>query len=174
MTSKFVGKENNVVSFTISFTAEEFEEGLVKGSITIDGFRKGKAPRTIIERKYGETVFFEDAIDIMLNEAYPKALDELKVEPISSPKIDFGKDKISIYFYMATIVSSGTMAMAIASFVPTLRLFGIGIILFMLSDFDIILHKYVFPKNKWVHRLNSALYFTGMLLIVLNIAMLTL
>ena len=89
-------------------------------------------------------------------------------------KFPFGKDKSSIYFYMATIISSGTMGIAITSFIPTLRLLGIGMILFMLSDFDIILHKYVFPKNKWVHRLNSALYFTGMLLIVLNVAMLTL
>ena len=89
-------------------------------------------------------------------------------------KFPFGKDKSSVYFYMATITTSGTLGLATAIFAPHYRIMGIGLILFMLSDFDIILHKYVFPKNKWVHRLNSALYFTGLLMIVLNVAILTL
>lgn len=86
----------------------------------------------------------------------------------------FGDDKIQIYFYLATIIPSGTLGFTMALFVPDFMIMGIGLVLFMLSDFDIVLHKFVFPKNKWVHRLNSALYFTGMLLIVLNIAMLAL
>lgn len=94
----------------------------------------------------------------LLHHFYPKAF-------------NFGKDTANIYMYMSTIVTSGTVGIAVTAFIPSLRLYGIGFILFMLSDFDIIIHKFVLPKNKWVHRLNSALYFTGLLLIVLNVAM---
>ncbi len=95
----------------------------------------------------------------ILHKVYPKAF-------------NFGKDTANIYMYMSTIVTSGTIGIAVTSFIPDLRIYGIGFILFMLSDFDIIIHKFVLPKNKWVHRLNSALYFTGLLMIVLNVAML--
>lgn len=84
----------------------------------------------------------------------------------------FGKFKGPMFFYLATIVASGSFGIATTVYIPELRLLGIGLILFMLSDFDIILHKFVWPKNKWIHRLNSALYFTGLLLIVLNVSML--
>lgn len=83
----------------------------------------------------------------------------------------FGDLKGIIFFYLATIITSGSFGLALAILIPDLRLLGIGLFLFMLSDFDIVLHKFVWPKNKWIHRLNSALYFTGMLLIALNFAM---
>lgn len=83
----------------------------------------------------------------------------------------FGPLKGIMFFYLATIVGSGSFGIAVASFVPEFRLLGIGLFLFMLSDFDIVLHKFVWPKNKWIHRLNSALYFTGMLLVALNVAL---
>lgn len=86
---------------------------------------------------------------------------------------NFGKYKGPLFFYLVTIISSGTLGLALALFLPEFRIMGIGLVLFMLSDFDIVLHKFVFPNNKWVHRLNSALYFVGMLLIVLNVAMFT-
>ena len=94
------GKENNEVSFTIEFSADEFDAATQKaylaerGRITIDGFRKGKAPRSIIERAYGPAVFFETAIDNLLKENYEKSLDELKIDPISSPSIDLGEEKL--------------------------------------------------------------------------------
>ena len=101
MTTSYVGKENNKVKFTMEFTADEFEAAIQnaylrnRGRIQIDGFRKGKAPRKIIEAKYGSGVFFEDAIDDLLKENYPKALDELNIEPIDRPSIDFeGEEKI--------------------------------------------------------------------------------
>lgn len=87
---------------------------------------------------------------------------------------NYGKYKGMTYLYLATIVTSGMLGLITSIFVEDLRLLGIGLVLFLLSDFVIVLHKFVFPKNKWVHRLNSALYFTGMLLIVLNVAMLAL
>ena len=101
MTTSYVGKENNTVKFTMEFTAEEFEAAIQKaylknrGRIQVDGFRKGKAPRKIIEAKYGSGIFFEDAIDELLKDNYPKALDELNIDPINRPAIDFeGEEKI--------------------------------------------------------------------------------
>jgi len=100
MTSSFIGKEKNLASFTMEFTAEEFDAATDavykrnRGKITVDGFRKGKAPRSIIERKYGAGIFYEEAIDDLLNAQYGKALDEFKLEPIARPDIDFGEDKL--------------------------------------------------------------------------------
>ena len=94
MKATFVSKEKNLVKFTMEFTAEEFEQAQIKvyqknkGQFSIDGFRKGKAPRSIIERHYGESVFFEDAIDDLLQENYPKALEELELEVINYPMLE--------------------------------------------------------------------------------------
>ena len=101
MTTSYVGKENNKVKFTMEFTAEEFEAAIQqaylknRGRIQVDGFRKGKAPRKIIEAKYGSGIFFDDAIDSMLQDNYSKALDELNIDPINRPSVDFeGDEKI--------------------------------------------------------------------------------
>ncbi len=95
MKTTFVSKENSTVKFTMEFTAEEFESAQIKAyqhtkdQFAIDGFRKGKAPRKLIEKHYGETVFFEDAINDMFNENYGKALDELELDVIDRPNADF-------------------------------------------------------------------------------------
>ena len=79
------------------FTGAELEEAKIKvyqrskDQFQIDGFRKGKAPRSIIEKKYGEHIFVDDAINDLLTVEYPKALKELDIEPIESPRIEFGK-----------------------------------------------------------------------------------
>lgn len=97
MKATFISREKNDVKFTIEFSAEEFENAQIKAyrqnkdKFQIDGFRKGKAPRTIIERHYGEGVFFEDAIDELFRENYGKALAELELEVIDSPRAEFGK-----------------------------------------------------------------------------------
>ena len=99
MTTSYVGKENNKVKFTMEFTAEEFEAAIQKvylrnrGRIQVDGFRKGKAPRKIIEAKYGTGIFFEEAIDDLLKDNYPKTLDEFDIDPIDRPSIDFDGDE---------------------------------------------------------------------------------
>ena len=81
----------------MDFTAEGFEAAVVKAyqdskdKFNIDGFRKGKAPRSIIEKHFGEGVFFEDAINNLFQTAYPEALNELDLEVIDSPQADFSE-----------------------------------------------------------------------------------
>ena len=99
MKTTFISKENNVAKFTIEYTAEEFEAAVIKvyqknkDKFNIDGFRKGKAPRSIIEKHYGEGVFFEDAINELLGTGYPDAIKELDLEVIDYPKVDTGEVK---------------------------------------------------------------------------------
>ena len=95
MKTTLISKENGIAKFTMEFTAEEFEAAIVKAyqntkdQYTIDGFRKGKAPRKLIEKHYGEGIFFEDAVNDMFSNGYPQALDELAVDVIDRPKADF-------------------------------------------------------------------------------------
>ncbi len=87
-------KENNKASFNIELTKEEFEKAVQKAYLknrskfNIPGFRKGKAPRKIIEMNYGEGIFYEDALNIILPEAYENAVDSLELEPVDTPEVD--------------------------------------------------------------------------------------
>lgn len=97
MKSTFVSKEKNEVKFTMEFTAEEFEQATIgayqetKGKYAIDGFRKGKAPRKLIETHYGEDIFFEDAINNLFSQGYPEALSTLEIYPVDRPSADFSE-----------------------------------------------------------------------------------
>ena len=99
MKTVFVKREKNDVMFNMEFSAEEFENAQIKAyqdnksKFIVDGFRKGKAPRSIIEKKFGEGVFFEDALDELFREHYPKALNELNLEVIDSPRAEFSQLK---------------------------------------------------------------------------------
>ena len=64
-----------------------------KDKFEIDGFRKGKAPRSLIEKRYGEGIFFEDAINNLFSLNYPLALDELDIDVIDYPKTEFSQVK---------------------------------------------------------------------------------
>ncbi len=95
MKATFISKENNIAKFTMEFTAEEFEQAQIKvyqrtkSKFNVDGFRKGKAPRSIIEKFYGEGIFFEDAINDLIADGYGEALDELKLNVIDQPVPEF-------------------------------------------------------------------------------------
>lgn len=97
MKATFISRDKNTVKFTMEFTAEEFEQAQIKAyqeaknQFEIPGFRKGKAPRSIIEKHYGEGVFFEDAIDALLRQFYGNALADLDLEVIDSPAAEFSK-----------------------------------------------------------------------------------
>ena len=86
--------ENNMAKLTIEVSAEELDKAIEaayqknKSKISIPGFRKGKAPRKMIEQMYGKEVFYEDAANALIPEAYDKAMDECTEEIVSSPKID--------------------------------------------------------------------------------------
>ena len=86
--------DNSMVSFEFSVSAEEFDKAVNKaykknvGRINVQGFRKGKAPRAIIERYYGKEIFYEDAVNIVLPDAYDKAIEENNIEAVAQPEID--------------------------------------------------------------------------------------
>ena len=86
--------EKNMAKLTVEVSAEEVEKAIqgayqkARKSISLPGFRKGKAPRQLIEKMYGKEVFYNDAIDAMLPAAYAKAVDECGEEIVSRPAID--------------------------------------------------------------------------------------
>ncbi len=98
-------KENNTVDFTITIPADQFAVAMdevfkkTAKKITMPGFRKGKAPRKLIEKAYGEGIFYDDAVDALLPEAYEAAVKELDLTPVDMPHIDVkeigtGKDLV--------------------------------------------------------------------------------
>lgn len=95
MKTTFISKENNDAKFEIEFTGEEFEEAIqkvyknTKDRFRVDGFRKGKAPRSIIEKRYGEHIFEDDAINDLFSENYMNAVNELELKVINSPRVEF-------------------------------------------------------------------------------------
>lgn len=105
--NQILKQENNTVTLKITVGSEAFENACKqaynknKGQFNIPGFRKGKATRAVIEKMYGEGIFFEDAIDIVFPEAYRNAVEELKLEVIDRPSLDIeeigkGKDLVMV------------------------------------------------------------------------------
>ena len=86
--------EKSMVKLTIEVDAERFEEGMKhaysknKNKITVPGFRKGKVPRQLIEKTYGPEIFYEDAVNYIIPDAYDKAIEDNKLEVVSRPEVD--------------------------------------------------------------------------------------
>jgi len=86
--------EKNMAKLTVETSAEELENALQKaylknrGSIALPGFRKGKAPRKVVEKMYGAGVFYEDAANILIPEAYTKEVEGSELDLVSQPEID--------------------------------------------------------------------------------------
>ena len=86
--------EKNMAKLTIEVSAEDLDKAMdkayqkAKGRISIPGFRKGKAPRKMIEQMYGKGIFLEDAANALIPEHYSKALEECDLEIVSQPEID--------------------------------------------------------------------------------------
>lgn len=86
--------EKNMAKLTIEVTAEELEKALQdafmknKNKISVPGFRKGKVPRQMIEKMYGPEIFYEDAANALIPDAYEKAVEECQEDIVSSPEIE--------------------------------------------------------------------------------------
>lgn len=105
MTVKYEKIEENKVKLTITVEAEEFNKALdvafekVVKDVSLPGFRKGKVPRYIFERRFGEAALYEEAINYLIPRVYPKAVQEANIQPVAQPEIDIpnpeemGKDK---------------------------------------------------------------------------------
>lgn len=102
----------NIVQLEIEVEAEKFEQGLQKSyfknakKFNIPGFRRGKAPRHLVERYYGEQVLYEDAINEVCPEAYDKAIEENDIHPVDRPEIDIkqiGKGQPLIFTATVTV-----------------------------------------------------------------------
>ena len=92
--SQILNKEDGKVVIAFSATKEEFAKGLDQAfkravkRVNAPGFRKGKLPRAVFNKMYGEEALYQDAVDYVLPRAYTKAIDELEVSPLAMPDID--------------------------------------------------------------------------------------
>ena len=112
MNAKIEKLDNNEVKLEITVGADKFEEGLQKAyfknakHFSVPGFRKGKAPRNVVERHYGEGVLYEDAFNIIVPEIYDEIIKENNLEVVSHPNIDItqiGKGKDLIFTATVTV-----------------------------------------------------------------------
>lgn len=112
MSVKVEKLENNLVKLEITIEAEKFEEGLEKAYFrnakyfSVPGFRKGKAPRNVVEKHYGESILYEDAFNIIVPDIYEEAIAENNIEAVSSPDIDItqiGKGQDLIFTATVTV-----------------------------------------------------------------------
>lgn len=103
--------EKNMVKLTIEATAEEFDAAIEKayvknrGKMNVQGFRKGKAPRSIIEKMYGAGIFYEDAANLIIPDAYEKAAEECGLELVSRPEIDVTQIEKGTPFIFTALVA---------------------------------------------------------------------
>ncbi len=94
MTTKWEKQEGNKGVLTFEVSSEEFDQALdqafkkVSNDVQVPGFRKGKIPRGIFEKRFGVESLYQDAVDIVLPGAYSKAVDEAEIFPIAQPSID--------------------------------------------------------------------------------------
>ena len=101
--------ENSAIELVIEVSAAEFEAAIEKvynkqkKSIMLPGFRKGKAPRKMVEKMYGAEVFFEDAIEESYPAAYEAALAEAGIEPVAYPKLEIVEVSKDGYTFKAVV-----------------------------------------------------------------------
>ena len=111
-------KEKNSVTFQVEVTKEEFEESISvaylknKKSISVPGFRKGKAPRVVVEGMYGANVFYDDAIEDISPKAFAFATEQEKLEPVGRPSCtdaDVNDDKELLLSFETAIYPEVTL-----------------------------------------------------------------
>lgn len=111
MSVKFEKQEGNNGLLTVELPAETVNAALdqafkkVVKEINVPGFRKGKMPRAMFEKKFGVESLYQDALEILINENYPTSLIEAGVEPVEQPEIDFEKiEKNAPFTFTAKLV----------------------------------------------------------------------
>ena len=103
--------ENNMAKLTIEVEVEELDKALEaayqknKGKMTVPGFRKGKVPRKLIEQTYGADVFYEDAANIIIPDAYEKELEGCELDIVSQPEIDVEQLEVGKPFIFTAMVA---------------------------------------------------------------------
>lgn len=104
--------EKNMAKLTVEVSAEELEKALQNAylkqrkNISVPGFRKGKVPRQMIEKMYGPEIFYNDAADALLPDAYAKAYDEAGLDIVSQPEIDIVQmEKGKTFIFTATVAT---------------------------------------------------------------------
>lgn len=103
--------EKNMAKLTIEVSSEEFENAIAKAykknknKISMPGFRKGKAPRAMIEKMYGKGIFYEDAANSIIPDAYADAAKESELEIVAQPEIDVTQiESGKPFIFTATVV----------------------------------------------------------------------
>ena len=116
--AKVESKENSRVVLEIEVPAEDFAAAVQQAyqkmapSIQIPGFRRGKAPRQLIEARYGREIFYEDALEIAVPKAYLEAIEEMGIDPIDRPDIDIvsmGDDEPLVFKAEVTVMPEVTL-----------------------------------------------------------------
>jgi len=102
----------NMVKLVIECSAEDFDKAIVKAynkrknQIAIPGFRKGKAPLNMVEKMYGAGVFYEDAANELMPDAYEQAAKESGLEIVSQPEVDVVQvEKGKAFIFSATVAT---------------------------------------------------------------------
>ncbi len=102
--------EGNLAKLTIEVDAAEVDKAItkayqkIKNRIQLPGFRAGKVPQNMAEKHYGVEIFYEDAVNFMLNDSYPEALEQCDLEIVSQPEIDIVQiEKGKNFIYTATV-----------------------------------------------------------------------
>lgn len=112
MSAKWEKLEGNQGKLTVEVDAETFNKALdqafkkVQKQLNVPGFRKGRVPRQIFEQRFGVESLYQDALDIVLPDAYSNAIDETGIEPVDQPEIDIeqiGKGQSLIFTADVTV-----------------------------------------------------------------------
>ena len=103
-------KEANVVELKVEVPQEHMEQAIAKAYVntrkdySLPGFRKGKVPRNILEKRFGIEIFYEEAANIIIHDTYPQVVEEQKLDPVDYPDISVDQlDSEQPFVYTATV-----------------------------------------------------------------------